>query len=80
MTPVVEHATEIVDWLDEHGFRFDPVTPRIVYGHEPYYTRAHLLRHRRRRLDARGAQPLLDERRRGRHHHAVDPDAPCIGC
>jgi succinate dehydrogenase/fumarate reductase flavoprotein subunit len=38
MGQVVEHATEFVDWLDEHGFRFDPVTPRIIYGHEPYYT------------------------------------------
>ena len=36
--PVVENATEFVDWLDDHGFRFDPETPRIVYGHEPYYT------------------------------------------
>src|SRR6478752_6316493 len=36
--PVVEHATEFIDWLDEHGFRFAPETPRIIYGHEPYYT------------------------------------------
>ena len=36
--PVVEHATEFIDWLDDHGFRFDPATPRIIYGHEPYYT------------------------------------------
>ena len=36
--PVVEHATEFVDWLDEHGFKFAPETPRIVYGHEPYTT------------------------------------------
>ena len=25
-----------IDWLDEHGFRFDAATPRIVHGHEPY--------------------------------------------
>src|SRR6478609_4590431 len=36
--PVVEHATEFIDWLDDLGFRFDPATPRIIYGHEPYYT------------------------------------------
>jgi succinate dehydrogenase/fumarate reductase flavoprotein subunit len=38
MSQVVENATEFVDWLDEHGYRFDPATPRIIYGHEPYYT------------------------------------------
>jgi hypothetical protein len=32
----VEHAADTIDWLDEHGFRFDPATPRIVHGHEPY--------------------------------------------
>jgi succinate dehydrogenase/fumarate reductase flavoprotein subunit len=36
--PVVANATELVDWLDDEGFRFAPETPRIVYGHEPYYT------------------------------------------
>src|SRR6478735_3343732 len=36
--PVVEHATEFIDWLDGLGFRFAPETPRIIYGHEPYYT------------------------------------------
>ena len=30
----VTHAADTVDWLDEHGFRFDPATPRIVHGHE----------------------------------------------
>ena len=34
----VELAPEMVDWLEEGGFAFDPVTPRIVYGHEPYDT------------------------------------------
>ena len=34
----IELAPEMVDWLDESGFAFDPVTPRIVYGHEPYDT------------------------------------------
>ncbi|MET7394521.1 FAD-dependent oxidoreductase [Dactylosporangium sp. NPDC005572] len=28
----------VLDWLVEHGFRPDPATPRIVYGHEPYRT------------------------------------------
>jgi succinate dehydrogenase/fumarate reductase flavoprotein subunit len=32
----VEHGASTVDWLDDHGFEFDPRTPRIVYGHEPY--------------------------------------------
>ena len=34
----VELAPEMVDWLDENGFDFDPATPRIVFGHEPYDT------------------------------------------
>lgn len=34
----VELAPEMVDWLETSGFAFDPVTPRIVYGHEPYDT------------------------------------------
>lgn len=34
--PVVEHAAEWIDWLDDNGFRFAPETPRIIYGHEPY--------------------------------------------
>jgi succinate dehydrogenase/fumarate reductase flavoprotein subunit len=32
----LEHAAEAVDWLDDHGFRFAPETPRLVYGHPPY--------------------------------------------
>lgn len=32
----VREAPGTVDWLDALGFPFDPVTPRIVYGHEPY--------------------------------------------
>ena len=32
----VAHAAEAVDWLEDHGFRFAPETPRIVYGHPPY--------------------------------------------
>lgn len=32
----VELAPEMVDWLEASGFDFDPVTPRIVFGHEPY--------------------------------------------
>lgn len=32
----VTQAADTVDWLDAHGFRFDPATPRIVHGHEPY--------------------------------------------
>lgn len=38
MALAVTHAAETVDWLDENGFRFDPATPRIVYGHEAYTT------------------------------------------
>ena len=34
----VELAPEMVDWLESSGFAFDPITPRIVYGHEPYDT------------------------------------------
>ena len=29
-------APTTVDWLADSGFEFDPSTPRIVYGHEPY--------------------------------------------
>lgn len=29
-------APATVDWLEEQGFDFDPRSPRIVYGHEPY--------------------------------------------
>lgn len=32
----VELAPGTVDWLQSEGFEFDPVTPRIVYGHAPY--------------------------------------------
>lgn len=32
----VNLAPETLDWLDEQGFEFDPATPRIVRGHEPY--------------------------------------------
>jgi succinate dehydrogenase/fumarate reductase flavoprotein subunit len=32
----VDHAAETIDWLQDQGFEFDPRTPRIVYGHEPY--------------------------------------------
>lgn len=35
---VTAHAADTVDWLDRRGFGFDPETPRIVYGHEPYET------------------------------------------
>src|SRR6478752_5749036 len=33
---VVEHAPAVVEWLVDSGMPFDPETPRIVYGHEPY--------------------------------------------
>jgi succinate dehydrogenase/fumarate reductase flavoprotein subunit len=33
---VVERAPDVVEWLVAGGMRFDPETPRIVYGHEPY--------------------------------------------
>lgn len=33
---VTEHAPATVDWLADRGFAFDPATPRIVHGHEPY--------------------------------------------
>ena len=32
----VDEAARTVDWLDELGFPFDPATPALVYGHEPY--------------------------------------------
>jgi fumarate reductase flavoprotein subunit len=32
----VEEAPRTVDWLDDLGFPFDPVTPSLVFGHEPY--------------------------------------------
>jgi succinate dehydrogenase/fumarate reductase flavoprotein subunit len=32
----VDEAAQTVDWLDDLGFPFDPETPAIVYGHEPY--------------------------------------------
>jgi FAD binding domain len=38
MALAVTNAAETVDWLDDNGFHFDPATPRIVYGHEPYTT------------------------------------------
>lgn len=33
---VVEHAPAMIEWLVESGMPFDPESPRIVYGHEPY--------------------------------------------
>jgi glycine/D-amino acid oxidase-like deaminating enzyme len=39
---LMELATKLapatVDWLADCGFEFDPASPRIVYGHEPYST------------------------------------------
>ena len=32
----VDLAPGIIDWLDDEGFEFDPICPRIVYGHIPY--------------------------------------------
>lgn len=32
----VNEAPEMIDWLDEHGFRFHEDAPMIYYGHEPY--------------------------------------------
>ncbi|KQW53665.1 hypothetical protein ASC77_05200 [Nocardioides sp. Root1257] len=32
----VRHAPGVVEWLAAAGMRFDPETPRIVHGHEPY--------------------------------------------
>jgi fumarate reductase flavoprotein subunit len=32
----VDEAAHTLDWLDDLGFPFDPTTPAIVYGHEPY--------------------------------------------
>lgn len=34
----VDLAPDTIDWLDDHGFEFDPICPRIVYGHVPYET------------------------------------------
>ncbi len=33
---VVEHAPGVIEWLVDSGMPFDPETPRIVHGHEPY--------------------------------------------
>lgn len=33
---VVDEAPAVVEWLAAGGMAFDPETPRIVYGHEPY--------------------------------------------
>ncbi len=38
ITTVAENAAEVIDWLDERGFKFAAETPRIIYGHEPYET------------------------------------------
>jgi glycine/D-amino acid oxidase-like deaminating enzyme len=32
----VRLAPATVDWLETEGFEFDPTTPKILYGHEPY--------------------------------------------
>ncbi|GAA1765987.1 flavocytochrome c [Nocardioides hankookensis] len=32
----VRHAPGVVEWLVARGMAFDPETPRIVHGHEPY--------------------------------------------
>ncbi len=32
----VDLAPGIIDWLEDEGFEFDPICPRIVYGHIPY--------------------------------------------
>lgn len=32
----VDEAPYTIDWLDELGLPWDPLTPRLVYGHEPY--------------------------------------------
>jgi succinate dehydrogenase/fumarate reductase flavoprotein subunit len=32
----VRLAPATIDWLEAEGFEFEPTTPRILYGHEPY--------------------------------------------
>jgi fumarate reductase flavoprotein subunit len=32
----VDEAPRTIDWLEELGFEFDPSTPALYYGHEPY--------------------------------------------
>jgi succinate dehydrogenase/fumarate reductase flavoprotein subunit len=62
----VEHAPAVVDWLAAHGFEFDPSTPRIVYGHEPYSVpRTHIGRDGGMSILAALA-PLLEEALRTR--------------
>ena len=34
----VDLAPATIDWLEDNGFEFDPICPRIVYGHVPYET------------------------------------------
>jgi fumarate reductase flavoprotein subunit len=38
MELAVRLAPQTIDWLEDCGFEFDPATPRIVFGHEPYST------------------------------------------
>jgi len=32
----VDEAAATLDWLDDHGFDFDPVCPTLFYGHQAY--------------------------------------------
>ena len=34
----VDLAPDMINWLEENNFEFDPICPRIVYGHVPYET------------------------------------------
>ncbi len=33
-----QKAPELIDWLEEQGYNFDPESPKIIYGHVPYST------------------------------------------
>jgi len=35
---VCEGAPDVIGWLEDLGAEWDPATPRVVYGHEPYLT------------------------------------------
>ena len=32
----VDEAATTLDWLDDHGFDFDPACPTLIYGHQAY--------------------------------------------
>ena len=62
-----------------NGFRFDPATPRIVHGHEPYSVAALVLRARRRPVDPRDAARRCCRSRSTPAPSTLWTDSPVIG-